>query len=97
MAHKKEKGRVIVHFEKAGKQIKATVEDDGIGREAAQGFRSETHNSAAMDIIKERLSSLDKWNKNAISYTDLKNEAGEAAGTRVELILPTIPLSINQY
>ena len=97
VAHKKEKGRVIVHFEKAGKQIKATVEDDGIGREAAQGFRSETHNSAAMDIIKERLSSLDKWNKNAISYTDLKNEAGEAAGTRVELILPTIPLSINQY
>ena len=87
IAHKKEKGKVTVQFQKEGKYIKATVEDDGIGRDAAQAYRSETHNSAAMDIIKERLAALDKWNKTGIVYTDLKNENGEAAGTRVEVVL----------
>lgn len=40
-----------------------------------------------MDIIKERLTALDKWNKTGIVYADLKDEGGEAAGTRVEVVL----------
>lgn len=88
IAHKKDKGYISVHFMKMGKQINVIVQDNGIGRTAAQNFRSETdgHNSAAMSIIKERLASLNKWSQSSIVYTDLYGEDGIASGTRVEVV-----------
>ncbi len=88
VAHKDSKGHISIHFQKSGKQIRAIVQDNGIGRTAAQNFRSETdrHSSAAMSIIQERLASLNKWRQSSIVYTDLYGEDGVASGTRVEVV-----------
>ncbi|MCB0632830.1 MAG: two-component regulator propeller domain-containing protein [Saprospiraceae bacterium] len=69
------------------------IEDNGIGREAAQKMKSETtstHRSMGMYITRDRLSALSKIqpSKADVRITDLKHEDGTAAGTRVEISIP---------
>jgi len=88
LSHKKERGKVSVHFSKEGNQVQVVIEDNGIGREAAKEFASESHESTAMAVIEERLATLDKWNKSEVIYEDLRDAGGAALGTRVRLRLP---------
>lgn len=85
---KAEEGQLRLQLEDQGKFIKATIEDNGIGREAALQQKKEGHESAALDIIEERLKALNKWNDIGLVYTDLKDAQGRASGTRVTLHLP---------
>jgi sensor histidine kinase YesM len=74
-------------------QIK--IEDNGIGRAASQALQKgkrSANPSRGLSVTKNRLSSLrDKqgWQSD-LEYTDLVDDNGNAAGTRVTLILPIL-------
>lgn len=62
------------------------IEDDGIGREEARKrAASRKHTSHGLSIVKERLELADPGN--FFIFTDIKNAAGEAAGTHVQIYL----------
>lgn len=87
---KKGKGRIEVHFSMERNYLLCTIEDNGIGREKAAAIRSETgHRSMGIHITGERLKLLNKMMNNDmdVRITDLKDERGDATGTRVEIIL----------
>ncbi|NNE16771.1 MAG: histidine kinase [Saprospiraceae bacterium] len=86
--HKNGKGQLKIIFADAGRYIKVIVEDDGIGRQAAEKYRSESHVSNAVNIIKERIILSDKWKeKKPIEYVDLF-ENDQATGTQCILHIP---------
>ena len=69
------------------------IEDNGIGRAAAQELKSKSANrrkSFGMKITSDRLAMLNKLaGANAsVNIFDLKKDDGSAAGTRVELVIP---------
>lgn len=71
-------------------RLHISVEDDGIGIEAAKKHRSLLHTSRGMQIMQERLELISKMAQQPISIVirELKNNAGQPCGTRVELELP---------
>lgn len=83
LKQKKTGGKLQIDFREEKNYLRVTIEDNGIGREAASSFRSEGHDSAAIDIITQRLRTLDKWGQGGIRYEDLYDEQGVANGTRV--------------
>ena len=93
VAHLEKRGKILVAFSRKGKRLSCIVEDNGIGREKAKTIKSqikESHQSAALDITRERLDLLrsGKAVKNSLQIIDLKDENGNALGTRVEVIIP---------
>ncbi len=82
-------GQLLLQLVDMGKYIRATIEDNGVGREAAKQDKKEGHESAALEIIEERLKALNKWNDIGLVYTDLEDTEGRPSGTRVTLHLPT--------
>jgi tetratricopeptide (TPR) repeat protein len=86
--HKTEKGHVSIRFEQQNGGLKLIIEDDGIGREKSAELRSQfdkDHKSLATSITQERIKVINKKLKNKITLEiiDLKDENGEARGTRV--------------
>lgn len=78
--------------------IICTIEDNGVGREAAQAIRSKQEverKSLGFKITAKRIELLNSLYKDkfSITYTDLSTSEGKSSGTRVEL---KIPYSINQ-
>lgn len=76
--------------------ICCSVHDNGIGREAAALIRKTKdtpHHSLGTQITESRISLLNALYDidMKVVYTDLKDEAGTATGTLVELHLPLIP------
>ena len=93
MKHKKDMGHIEIRFQLSGDLIIFEVEDDGIGREKAGEIKSKqslNHQSMATDITLERLKVLNKKLKKKIELRiiDLKNESGEATGTKVVIEIP---------
>ncbi len=90
---KEGKGHMKITFKLNGKLIRFELEDDGIGREKAmQTLKSQNkdHRSMSTEITRERLKVLNKKTRQKInlSIVDLKNELGEAAGTKVVFDIP---------
>ena len=88
--HAEGKGSLIVSIKKRKDILLCIVEDNGIGREKATELREQSgikRQPRGMMITKERLDILGKQRKKGftVKVTDLKNERGEAAGTRVEI------------
>ncbi len=72
--------------------LQCIIEDNGIGREKAIEIRAQSGISRqprGMLITRERLDILSKQSRRAhsVSITDLKDERGHAAGTRVEFMI----------
>jgi len=93
VAHLDKRGKIAVTFIRKGKRLNCAIEDNGIGRAKAKMVKSqisEGHKSAALDITRERLNLLrsGKAAKNSLEIIDLMDEAGNALGTRVEVIIP---------
>lgn len=69
-----------------------SITDNGIGREKAAELKSKsaTHKSQGMKVTSERIEMMNKLNSTGahVNIIDLKDEKGNAAGTRVELIIP---------
>jgi len=72
--------------------ILVSIEDNGIGREAAQQYKSQYHiqyQSKGMSINNDRIDILNSYNHKKIKVliNDLYDSRHEAAGTRVNIYL----------
>ncbi|MBE0662163.1 MAG: histidine kinase [Bacteroidales bacterium] len=91
--HKEGKGHISVRFEHKNGSMELIVEDDGIGRKKAHELRlqyDKNHKSLATAITQERIKTLNRKQKSKITMEiiDLKDEEGEAKGTRVVFSVP---------
>lgn len=83
---KKDKGMITISCKLlSDTQIEICIEDDGIGRKKAQSLKKEHHQSHGIAITQERLTLANPLN--TITYTDLYHPDGQAAGTRVTLLV----------
>jgi tetratricopeptide (TPR) repeat protein len=87
------KGKIDIRFIRRDDKILLEIEDNGIGREKAQELlrqRDKTHKSMATTITRERIAVLNRRLKRKITMEimDLKDEQGEAKGTRVVFGVP---------
>ena len=92
---KEGKGFVNIDLSLKNDYILCTIEDNGIGRDAAKERnlkREGNHNSLGTQITKSRLDLVNELYGTSLhtNYIDLKDENGEAAGTRVEIHIPLI-------
>jgi len=90
---KDSKGNIQVRFKLYEQALIYEVEDNGIGREKAQEIlkkQNKDHKSLATTITQERIKVLNKKLKHKIKLEiiDLKNDQGEATGTRVIFEIP---------
>jgi tetratricopeptide (TPR) repeat protein len=89
------KGYLQVEMQLHDEQIICTIEDNGIGRVKAMELKKERnnkHRSLGTNITESRLKLVNEiYGKNMkVAYTDLMNERGEPAGTKVEINIPII-------
>ena len=89
------KGTVVIDIRISGETLICTIEDNGIGRDAAienKKSRGAGHNSLGTRITNSRLDLVNSLYGTSLktTYTDLKNASGEAEGTRVELQIPVM-------
>lgn len=90
---KAEKGYVNIGFRLDKDHITCTIEDNGIGREAAgekSKQRKSNHNSMGTKIASSRLDLVNELYGTSLKtvYFDLVNDKGEPEGTRVEIHIP---------
>ncbi len=97
LMHKDRDRNLLVQFIEKGEWLHCIVEDNGIGRKKAQEIRGialngSKHQSKGIAVSTERL----KWMKSSdgehgdIHFTDLYNEDGTAAGTRITINFPIL-------
>ncbi len=93
LMQKEGKGRLDLIITQQNGHLNCIIEDNGIGREAAKKLRSKTatrRKSMGMRITQDRISMINRLYKTnaSVEVTDLKDEQGNAQGTRVELNIP---------
>lgn len=89
---KDNKGMVRIIVQKKENDILVSIVDNGVGREAAQQYKSKYHiqyQSKGMSINKDRIDTLNSYNdkKIKIFIEDLYTERNEPAGTKVDIHL----------
>lgn len=85
------KGFLSISFKLEGPTLCCTIEDDGIGREAAKDLpNKKAHRSMATQINKDRIDLLKRSMNEVIDLKiiDKYNQQGQAAGTKVVIRLP---------
>jgi len=87
------KGLIKIDIKLENDYISCTIEDNGIGREAALEKRNKSennYNSLGTRIVTSRLDLVNALYGTSLKtiYTDLKNENGEPEGTKVEIHIP---------
>lgn len=91
---KPEKGKLSISFASRDNFLICTITDDGIGREKSAEIKRtmpvSKHKSLGMKITEDRLRILNEVNNSKLSVNiiDLKDDDGNAAGTKVELFIP---------
>ncbi len=93
LMHKAGKGKVALDISKEGSSLMCAIQDDGIGRQKVAELKrgvSSSKKSMGMNITQDRIDTINKIyeTNTAVHIVDLKDEKGEAAGTRVELLIP---------
>jgi hypothetical protein len=88
-----DKGLIRINLKLENNHISCIIEDNGIGRDAAQEKKrngNDNHNSLGTQIVTSRLDLVNTLYGTSLKtiYTDLKNINGEPEGTRVELQIP---------
>jgi len=89
------KGYIKIDLKLKDDYISCTIEDNGIGRDAAMEKKKkgeQNHNSLGTQIVSSRLDLVNALYGTSLKtiYTDLKNENGEPDGTRVEIQIPIL-------
>jgi len=86
------KGLLKIAVKEENEILNLTIEDNGIGREAARELREKSvlkTESMGIKITEERLKLIAQKNRGKlIRIVDLKNQLNEALGTRVEITVP---------
>ncbi len=94
LLHKSGDRRLIIVIEKVDDGIEATIQDNGIGREAAKLNKSKSatkHKSLGMAITADRISKVHEGlHSDGVRINDLVGPEGEPLGTEVKIHLPTI-------
>ena len=90
LINKQGKGMISLKFKPDNDSILCIIQDNGIGRENATRIKQESglqRESSGMRITKERLEILGREinRQFSVGVIDLKDERGEATGTRIEL------------
>ncbi|MES1225130.1 MAG: histidine kinase, partial [Bacteroidota bacterium] len=85
-------GLIQINVEKRDSSVLISIEDNGIGREAAKKYNSRYHiqyQSKGMTINEDRIKILNNFSEKKIQFniTDLYNSEKEAVGTRVDIYL----------
>ena len=93
--HKEGERLLQVKFSEQDETIHCIVEDNGIGREKSGETKLATgqgkkHTSKGIQVSMERLRSMNNGNgtEGSLQIFDLKDQNGNATGTRVEIIFP---------
>ncbi len=86
------RGTIQIAIQKKEDGILVRIDDNGIGREEAQKYKSKFHiqyQSMGMNINKDRIDILNSYdgNKINISVEDLHSDRNEPTGTRVDIYL----------
>jgi len=89
------KGLVRINLKLEREFILCTIEDNGIGRDAAQEIKQKkenNHNSLGTQIVTSRLDLVNALYGTSLKtiYTALKNVDGKPEGTRVEIQIPIL-------
>ncbi|WP_372652983.1 sensor histidine kinase [Draconibacterium sp.] len=89
LKHLKGKGLLLIEFMQQANNLKIIISDNGIGREKAKQY-SLMSTGKGMEIVNKSLDLFFNTQDIRIEYkiNDLYTEAGEAAGTRVEIKVP---------
>jgi anti-sigma regulatory factor (Ser/Thr protein kinase) len=91
LAGKPGERRLEIHFQRTGDQVRCTITDNGIGRNAAGTATHTTkdHRSLGMQLTQERLLLLTRrlGGERAVRVEDLRDTGGSPIGTRVTLLL----------
>src|SRR6266496_1980978 len=88
LTKKNDEGKIFIYIKKEGEMLNCVVEDNGIGREKSETFKSEVKNmekkSLGMKITRSRIDIINKTKKSnaTIKFTDLEE------GMRTEVKLP---------
>jgi len=97
LMHKESDRNLLVQFIEKGEWLQCIVEDNGIGRKKAQEIKGTAlngsrHQSKGIAVSTERLKAMKSSNgeHGDISFTDLYNDDGTAAGTRIEINFPIL-------
>lgn len=93
LMHKTGSKHLTIDFDQHEDQLIITIDDNGIGRKAAEALRqarTPNHRSFAMEAYRKRIELLNGSRKRKIqcTITDKHNEYGLASGTRVVIALP---------
>ena len=93
LINKPDNGLLIIQMKICDQHICCTIQDNGIGREAAmeiQKQKESTHNSLGTKITESRIKLTNQLYGTDLKviYTDLKDSENQPAGTLVELHLP---------
>jgi LytS/YehU family sensor histidine kinase len=93
LMQKETEGTIILEIKKVDEAfLKISITDDGIGREKAAELKSKsaTHRSHGLKVTSQRIDMMNKLNSTGahVHIFDLKDDQGNAAGTKVELIIP---------
>jgi tetratricopeptide (TPR) repeat protein len=91
--HRETKGNISISYTRNGHGLTFAIEDDGIGRKKAGELRQKfdkDHKSLATSITQERIKVINRKLRHKITMeiVDLKDEQGEARGTRVAFGMP---------
>ncbi len=91
LRYKKEKGNLYIIFKQiTPTEVQITIEDDGIGREKSNAFKTENQKkqrSKGMSNIKKRIAILNKMYKDKVDVTVEDASTDEDTGTRVILVI----------
>jgi len=95
LMHKEDNGILEVGLRLKDNVIICTITDNGIGREKAAEIKNkkiQTYKSRGTKITGDRLNLINTLNnmKMQINYFDLKDNSGNASGTKVEITIPLI-------
>ena len=89
LQNKTSKGKLLVDIKEKDDAILCIIEDDGIGREAAMKLKKmrQPHKSVGLSLTQDRLKIVNQVDTVSVNFIDLLNEIGNAAGTRVEILI----------
>lgn len=97
LMHKENDRKLMIQFTEKGEWLQCVVEDNGIGRKKAQEIKGNVlngskHQSKGIAVSTERLKAMKGSNgeHGDIQFTDLYNEDGSAAGTRIAINFPIL-------
>jgi LytS/YehU family sensor histidine kinase len=95
LMHKEEKGHLEIEVSQKNDHLLFKITDDGIGRKQAAALASKSatrHKSMGLKITADRIAILQSsdGNESPVTFNDLVNADGTAAGTEVILKIPVV-------